>query len=98
IAPMMGMGLALILMISVYWIFKDNSPRQVDSLFRKLQLVSAGLYSLGHGGNDAQKTMGIIAGALYTGGLMTKADFAANWGMYKWPIILSAHLAIALGT
>lgn len=98
IAPMMGMALALILMISVYWIFKDNSPRQVDSLFRKLQLVSAGLYSLGHGGNDAQKTMGIIAGALYTGGLMTKADIASNWGKYHWPIILSAHAAIALGT
>jgi PiT family inorganic phosphate transporter len=98
IAPMMGMGLALILMISVYWIFKDSSPRQVDSLFRKLQLVSAGLYSLGHGGNDAQKTMGIIAGALYTGGLMTKADIASNWGKYHWPIILSAHAAIALGT
>jgi PiT family inorganic phosphate transporter len=98
VAPLMGLILALILMIAVYWIFKSNSPRQVDSLFRKLQLVSAGLYSLGHGGNDAQKTMGIIAGALYTGGLMTKADIASNWGKYHWPIILSAHAAIALGT
>src|SRR6185369_1761993 len=65
---------------------------------RKMQLLSAAAYSLGHGGNDAQKTMGIIAGALYTGGLMTKADIAGNWGHYHWPIILGANAAIALGT
>ncbi len=71
---------------------------QVDKLFRKLQLLSAAAYSLGHGGNDAQKTMGIVAGALYTAGVMRKEDFAANWGHWHWPIILAAHLAIALGT
>jgi len=70
----------------------------VDTWFRKLQLVSAAGYSLGHGGNDAQKTMGIVAGALYTAGYMNKADMAANWGRYHWPIILAAHTAIALGT
>jgi PiT family inorganic phosphate transporter len=98
VAPMMGLVLAFALMVAVYWIFQHKSPRQVDTWFRKLQLLSAAAYSLGHGGNDAQKTMGIIAGALYTGGLMTKADIAGDWGKYHWPIILSAHTAIALGT
>jgi PiT family inorganic phosphate transporter len=98
VAPVLGFVLAFILMVAVYWIFRDRSPLQVDGLFRKLQLLSAAAYSLGHGGNDAQKTMGIIAGALYTGGLMTKADIGADWGRYHWPIILSAHTAIALGT
>jgi PiT family inorganic phosphate transporter len=70
----------------------------VDKLFRKLQLISAAAYSLGHGGNDAQKTMGIMAGALLVGGYLTPAQFASGWGAYKWHIILSAHLAIALGT
>ena len=70
----------------------------MDKLFRKLQLLSAAAYSLGHGGNDAQKTMGIVAGALYTAGVMTRDDFAANWGHWHWPIILAANAAIALGT
>src|SRR5207248_10055143 len=73
-------------------------PRTVDTWFRKLQLMSAAAYSLGHGGNDAQKTMGIIAGVLYTGGFLSKEDFAKDWGAYHWPIILVANLAIALGT
>jgi PiT family inorganic phosphate transporter len=98
VAPVMGFVLGFILMVIVYWLFHRNSPRQVDTWFRKLQLLSAAAYSLGHGGNDAQKTMGIIAGALYTGGLMTKHDIAGEWGKYHWPIILSAHTAIALGT
>jgi inorganic phosphate transporter, PiT family len=70
----------------------------VDRWFRKLQLLSAAAYSLGHGGNDAQKTMGIVAGALYTAGLMSKSDMLGNWGRYRWPIILAAHAAIAAGT
>jgi PiT family inorganic phosphate transporter len=98
VAPVMGMVLALLLMTAVYWVFRHKPPQQVDKWFRKLQLLSAAAYSLGHGGNDAQKTMGIIAGALYTGGLMTKADMQGNWGKLHWPIILSAHAAIALGT
>ncbi|HWR16744.1 MAG TPA: inorganic phosphate transporter [Terriglobales bacterium] len=98
VAPFLGLLLGWLLMVAVFWIFRRYSPRNVDSLFRKLQLVSAGLYSLGHGGNDAQKTMGIIASALYTGGLMSKTDIAQDWGNYHWPIILSAHTAIALGT
>jgi PiT family inorganic phosphate transporter len=98
VAPIMGLVLGFVFMVAVFWIFRRSSPLQVDTWFRKLQLVSAAAYSLGHGGNDAQKTMGIIAGALYTGGLMTKADLSANWGIYHWPIILSANAAIALGT
>src|SRR5437016_3815565 len=98
VAPILGLVLALIFTILTYWVMRGASPRQVDTWFRKLQLLSAAAYSLGHGGNDAQKTMGIIAGALYTGGLMTKADVQGNWGKLHWPIILSAHAAIALGT
>jgi inorganic phosphate transporter, PiT family len=98
VAPLMGLVLGFIFMLSVYWIFRRSAPQAVDHLFRKLQLLSAAAYSLGHGANDAQKTMGIIAGALYTGGFMTKADMIGNWGRLHWPIILSAHAAIALGT
>jgi inorganic phosphate transporter, PiT family len=98
VAPVMGFVIAFGMMIGIYWIFQHHSPRQVDKLFRKLQLLSAAAYSLGHGGNDAQKTMGIVAGALYTAGVMRKEDFAANWGHWHWPIILAAHMAIALGT
>ena len=98
VAPVMGFVLGFGMMVIVYWIFRRQSPRQVDKLFRRLQLLSAAAYSLGHGGNDAQKTMGIVAGALYTAGVMRKEDFAANWGAWHWPIILAANLAIALGT
>jgi inorganic phosphate transporter, PiT family len=98
IAPMMGLILALLLTVAFSWILRSRTPRQVDAWFRRLQLLSAAAYSLGHGGNDAQKTMGIIAGAFYTAGFMSKADIAGNWGKYHWPIILAAHAAIAAGT
>jgi len=98
IAPLMGLMLGLILMVAVSWIFRRSAPRTVDKLFRRLQLVSAAAYSLGHGGNDAQKTMGIIAGALLAGGYLTTQQFASGWGQYRWPIILSAHAAMGLGT
>jgi PiT family inorganic phosphate transporter len=98
IAPIMGLVLGWSFMIGMYWILRNRAPRQVDTWFRKLQLISAALYSIGHGGNDAQKTMGIIAVALYTSGLMTKAEMAGNWGKYHYPIILAANGAIALGT
>ena len=98
LAPLMGLVLGFGFMVAISWIFRRKSPRQVDTLFRKLQLLSAAAYSLGHGGNDAQKTMGIVAGALYTAGVMKQSDFAANWGHWHWPIILAAHTAIALGT
>jgi PiT family inorganic phosphate transporter len=98
VAPFLGLVLGFIFMVSVFWIFRRSAPQTVDSLFRKLQLLSAAAYSLGHGANDAQKTMGIIAGALYTGGFMTKTDMTGTWGRLHWPIILAAHAAIALGT
>ena len=98
VAPVIGLILGFIFMVSVYWIFRRSAPQPVDRLFRRLQLLSAAAYSLGHGANDAQKTMGIIAGALYTGGFMSRSDMLGSWGHLRWPIILAAHAAIALGT
>ena len=98
VAPVMGLILALIFSIAGYWLLKDQTPRSVDKWFRKLQLLSAAAYSLGHGGNDAQKTMGIVAGALYTAGYMSAHDMQSEWGRFKWFIILAAHAAIAAGT
>jgi inorganic phosphate transporter, PiT family len=98
VAPVIGLVLGFLFMLSVHWIFRRSAPQPVDRLFRRLQLLSAAAYSLGHGANDAQKTMGIIAGALYTGGFMSKSDMLASWGHLHWPIILAAHAAIALGT
>ncbi len=98
VAPVMGMILGLAFYIAAHWILQNKPPQTVDKWFRKLQLLSAAAYSLGHGGNDAQKTMGIVAGALYTAGFMSKSDMLGNWGSYHWPIILAAHAAIAAGT
>ena len=98
LSPIIGLTFGFSIMILVYWIMRRRPPQRVDKLFRRLQLLSAASYSLGHGGNDAQKTMGIVAGALFTGGYMSKADMAANWGHFHWPIILLAHLAMGLGT
>lgn len=91
LAPMLGMVLGMTLMAATYWVFRRFAPSRVDFVFRRLQLVSAALYSLGHGANDAQKTMGIIAGALFTGGLIS--EFRID----TW-VVLAAHAAIALGT
>jgi PiT family inorganic phosphate transporter len=95
LAPLIGMTLGFILMVATYWAFSRVSPGRVDRLFRRLQLLSAAAYSLGHGGNDAQKTMGIIAGALVAGGYL-----GLEGGHLPIPIwvVLSAHAAIALGT
>jgi inorganic phosphate transporter, PiT family len=98
VAPLMGLVLGFGMMVGVLWTFRRWAPQQVDAWFRRAQLVSAAAYSLGHGANDAQKTMGIVAGALFTGGYISKAEMAGDWGMYHWPIILAAHTAIALGT
>jgi PiT family inorganic phosphate transporter len=90
-APMMGMGLGLLLSVICLWLFRGFAPSRVDRWFRRLQLVSAALYSLGHGTNDAQKTMGIIAGVLFTAGYLSAFEIPF------W-VIIAAHLAIALGT
>ncbi len=96
LSPFAGMALGLALMILLAWLFRRTSPHKVDKLFRKGQLVSAALYSLGHGGNDAQKTMGIIAIAIFTY-QRTQGHAPADL-VINWPIILSCHAAIALGT
>lgn len=92
ISPTVGLILGVTCGVAVAWIFRKKPPHQMDSLFRKGQLLSAALYSLGHGGNDAQKTMGIIASLLFSAGLMG--------GTFKIPVwvALSAHIAIGLGT
>jgi PiT family inorganic phosphate transporter len=99
IAPLIGFVLGTVFMILLYRLFRRRTPGSVDSIFRRGQLVSAALYSLGHGTNDAQKTMGIIAGALYTvpqyNHLVTDASGALMIPMW---IVLMAHAAIALGT
>ena len=91
IAPLMGLVLGFIISVATMWIFRRSTPLRVDSLFRRLQLLSAALYSLGHGTNDAQKTMGIIAGVLFTAGYI-KVFTIPIW------VILAAHTAIGLGT
>ena len=74
LAPLIGMTLGFGLMVAILWIFHGASPGRVDHWFRRLQLLSAAAYSLGHGGNDAQKTMGIIAGALVAGGYLRAGE------------------------
>jgi len=98
ISPLLGFVIGLALMVMCAWIFRRKSPTTVDTLFRRLQLMSAAAFSIGHGANDAQKTMGIIAGALLAGGYLNADEFAHGWGPYKWYIILAANGAIALGT
>jgi inorganic phosphate transporter, PiT family len=93
ISPLLGMLLGFSLMVAVYWLFRRSSPSRVDRLFRWGQLFSSSLFSLAHGLNDAQKTMGIILAALILGGMHDKQDPEIP----QW-VILSAHAAIALGT
>ncbi len=91
LAPAIGLILGVINMYVTTWIVKDMKPVKVDKVFRKLQLVSAGFYSLGHGTNDAQKTMGIIAGVLFS------ANFIDSFYI-PFYVVLLCHAAIALGT
>jgi PiT family inorganic phosphate transporter len=92
LSPLFGMLLALILMIIVLWVFEKSSPYPTERRFNKLQFISSSLYSLGHGGNDAQKTMGIIAVLLYANGYM-QGDFHVPF----W-VVVSCQIAMALGT
>ena len=91
-SPLLGFFLALLLVLTVSWVFVRASPPSVDNTFRSLQFVSASLYSLGHGGNDAQKTMGIIAVLLYSQGLLGPTFHIPLW------VILTCQAAMALGT
>ncbi|HAM58543.1 MAG TPA: anion permease [Candidatus Rokubacteria bacterium] len=92
LAPVIGLCLGFALMVATMWVFRRFRPSRVDGLFRRLQLASAAFYSLGHGTNDAQKTMGIIAILLFTGGYLGPEFYVPFW------VILAAHLAIGLGT
>jgi inorganic phosphate transporter, PiT family len=92
LSPMVGFLLALALVLAVSWIFVRKTPLAVDRTFRVLQFGSASLYSLGHGGNDAQKTMGIIAGLLFAQGHLGQQFYVPFW------VVLSCQAAMALGT
>ena len=97
LSPLIGMVLGFILMVSVYWIFSKVSVNRVDRVFRFGQLFSAAAYSLGHGGNDAQKTMGIITIVLVSGGLLQMAPGGKLPEIPLW-VEVAACAAIALGT
>jgi PiT family inorganic phosphate transporter len=92
VAPLLGMLLGATLMVAVSWLCVRSTPARVDRWFRRLQLVSASLYSLGHGGNDAQKTIGIIWMLLIAAGMTSAAESVPMW------VIASCYITIALGT
>ncbi|MEW5686232.1 MAG: inorganic phosphate transporter [Pseudomonadota bacterium] len=92
VSPTLGFALALVLVFTVTWLFVKATPAFADSTFRKLQLVSAALFSLGHGGNDAQKTMGIIAVLLYSHGQLGPEFHVPFW------VVISCQAALGLGT
>lgn len=91
LSPLLGFVFGSIMMVVVSWLFVRSTPRRVDKWFRRMQLVSASMYSLGHGGNDAQKTMGIIWMLLIAGG------YSSNDHLPMW-VVLSCYAAIGLGT
>jgi len=92
LSPLAGFVLAIVLVFVVSWLFVRSTPYAVDTLFRSLQFVSASLYSLGHGGNDAQKTMGIIAVLLYSQGQLGGEFHVPFW------VVITCQAAMALGT
>jgi PiT family inorganic phosphate transporter len=91
LSPLIGFAGGLLLMTAIYWLFRWVPPSRVDRWFRRLQLLSAAFFSLNHGANDAQKTMGIIAGVLFAAGTI-KTFYIPFW------VIIAAHTAIGLGT
>ncbi len=97
LSPLIGMALGFTLMILVHWIFRRTQPHRVDKFFRRGQLFSAAAFSLGHGGNDAQKTMGIITAVLAAGGILAYGPGGSIPAIPLW-VVLTAHAAIALGT
>ena len=92
LSPLLGLLLGSLMMLIVSWMFVRSTPQRVDKWFRRMQLVSASMYSLGHGGNDAQKTMGIIWMLLIAAGVTTASDPLPMW------VIISCYVAISLGT
>ncbi len=92
LSPMLGFAIGALMMLAVSWVCVRASPRRVDGWFRRLQLISAGMYSLGHGGNDAQKTAGLIWMLLIAAGMSSTEDHVPAW------VIMSCYTTIALGT
>jgi PiT family inorganic phosphate transporter len=92
LSPLLGFTLAQLLVVIVHWASRNSAPFAVDRRFRVLQLVSASMYSLGHGGNDAQKTMGIIAVLLFSQGLLGNEFHVPFW------VVISCQAAMGLGT
>ena len=92
LSPLLGFALAFLMMMALFWVLRRSTPAKVDNWFRRGQLVSAALYSLGHGGNDAQKTMGIIAVLLFATGHLGGTFYVPLW------VVLACHAAMALGT
>ncbi len=91
LAPLIGLLSAYMLMVAVYWLFRNSSPAKMDVYFRRFQLLSAAAFSLSHGSNDAQKTMGVITG------LLVASHYQKTFEVQVW-VIVSAYAAIALGT
>ncbi len=98
VAPIVGLILGLLIMVAVYWLARNQFPAKVDKLFRRLQLISAAAYSLGHGTNDAQKTMGIIAVLLFTTKGTAYYGMELNEKTFPFWIVVSCHFMIAMGT
>jgi len=99
VSPLIGLTAGLLLMVAIYWLFRRATPARVDHWFRKLQLLSAAAFSLNHGANDAQKTMGIIAGVLFTvPAYRALVTDAGGQLMIPFWVVLLAHAAIGLGT
>ena len=92
LSPMIGFGIAMLLMLITSWLFRGTSPRASNSTFKGLHLISSAAYSISHGGNDAQKTMGIIAVLLYSTGHLSGGFHVPEW------VVLSCYTAIAMGT
>jgi len=92
LSPLLGFFFGSLMMLIVAWVFVRSTPQRVDKWFRRMQLISASMYSLGHGGNDAQKTMGIIWMLLIASGATTASDPLPTW------VIVSCYLAIGMGT
>ena len=105
VSPLFGMALGFVLMAAVFWTFQRASPGRVNRIFKRGQLVSSAVFSLAHGGNDAQKTMGIVVGLLVSAGPLLSREtgwlrhlYLPNADHIPWWVIISAHTAIALGT
>ena len=92
ISPLIGLVLAAALLIAISWMFRRSTPSRVDRLFRRLQLISSSMYSLGHGGNDAQKTIGIIWMLLIAAGYTRPDDSVPVW------VVIACYVTIGLGT